>query len=71
MSRQSRSIREKLTVTDQDRSTRRHVEPSADIRIMSSFCYQLFVALKAEGFTESQALLILGQTIQGATAAND
>lgn len=42
------------------------VEPSADIRGMASFCRQLFVALREQQFTEDQALLIIGRTVQGA-----
>jgi hypothetical protein len=38
---------------------------------MASFCYQLYVALQEQGFTESQALSVLGQTIQGAVGATN
>ncbi len=38
-------------------------EPSADLRQAASALWQMFVALKAEGFTEQQALTILGQVL--------
>lgn len=41
-------------------------EPSADIRLMASFLYQLFVALTEQGFSESQALTVVGDTISTA-----
>jgi hypothetical protein len=39
------------------------VEPSADARTLAKTCHQIFVALTLEGFTEHQALMILGQMI--------
>jgi hypothetical protein len=39
-------------------------EPSADLRAMASFCWQTFVALKSEGFTEAQALTIVGELLR-------
>ena len=39
------------------------VEPSADARIGAANLRQIFIALLAEGFTESQALVIIGQLI--------
>ena len=38
-------------------------EPSADLRQLASLWWQLFVALQNEGFTEAQALTIVGQVI--------
>lgn len=38
-------------------------EPSADIRIAARELRQLYVALTAEHFTETQALVIIGQII--------
>lgn len=35
-------------------------EPAADQRAAASFMWQMFVALTNEGFTEHQALTILG-----------
>jgi hypothetical protein len=42
---------------------REQIEPSADLRQAASGLMQLFVALTLEGFTEQQALVILGQCI--------
>lgn len=39
------------------------VEPSADLRVLASTLRQMFVALTMEGFTEQQALIIIGQCI--------
>lgn len=38
-------------------------EPAADIRQMASALWQMFVALQAEGFSERQALIIIGQAL--------
>lgn len=38
-------------------------EPSADLRQLASLYYQMFVALVAEGFTEPQALKVIGSVI--------
>jgi hypothetical protein len=43
------------------------VEPSADLRMLASFLRQTFLALIAEGFTEHQALVIVGQMIAANT----
>ena len=40
-------------------------EPNAEIRQMASTVWQMFVALKDEGFTEQQALVIVGELIAG------
>jgi hypothetical protein len=47
----------------------RRTEPSADIRKMAAMWWQLFVALRQEGFTESQAMTALGHMIQGSMAS--
>ena len=39
------------------------VEPNADAREFAKACYQIFVALTLEGFTEQQALIVIGQMI--------
>lgn len=39
------------------------VEPSADLRTMAQFLRQTFIALTLEGFTEQQALTIIGQIV--------
>jgi len=39
------------------------MEPNADMRAMANAARQMFVALVDEGFTEEQALILLGQTI--------
>lgn len=38
-------------------------EPSADLRAAASAVWQMFVALKLEGFTDYQALVIVGQVV--------
>jgi len=40
-------------------------EPSADLRQIASHLYQMYAALIQEGFTEGQALAIIGHTIRG------
>lgn len=40
-----------------------HTEPSADLRQAASAMWQMFVALTREGFTEQQALIIIGQML--------
>jgi hypothetical protein len=37
------------------------VEPSADQRAMAKMFFQMFVAFVDEGFTERQALIMIGQ----------
>lgn len=39
------------------------IEPSADLRHMASTLRQTYIALTAEGFTETEALLIIGQIL--------
>jgi hypothetical protein len=38
-------------------------EPSADLRQFANLLWQMFTALCTEGFTEKQALRIVGETI--------
>lgn len=42
-------------------------EPSADIRQAASAMWQIYVALTGEGFTERQALIIIGQMLAAGT----
>lgn len=42
-------------------------EPSADLRQAASALHQLFTALMNEGFTEPQALAILGHSLAAAS----
>jgi hypothetical protein len=46
------------------------IEPAADLRSLASMLHQMFVALQQEGFTEQQALVIIGQ-ILAANALGD
>jgi hypothetical protein len=46
-------------------------EPSADLRQAAAGMAELFTALSDEGFTEAQALTILGQVIASQTKPND
>jgi len=43
------------------------VEPNADARVFAGMCFQWYTALVLEGFTEAQALVIVGQLIAAAT----
>jgi hypothetical protein len=43
------------------------VEPSADAREFAAVCFQFFTALRLEGFSEQQALIIIGQMIAANT----
>lgn len=46
------------------------VEPSADDRIAAKAMFAMFTALTDEGFTEEQALTIIGQMLAGAAAVH-
>ncbi len=39
------------------------VEPAADLRAFATVVHQLYVALTEEGFTESQALIVVGVVV--------
>lgn len=39
------------------------IEPSAEVRQAASQLWQIFAGLKNEGFTEYQALVIIGQIL--------
>lgn len=39
------------------------IEPNADARQFAAAMWQMFVALTKEGFTERQALVIIGQML--------
>lgn len=39
------------------------IEPNADMRLMAVMFYQMFIALQQEGFTEPQAMKIIGYVI--------
>lgn len=39
------------------------IEPPADLRTFAAFAFGLFTALTQEGFTEHQAVMIIGQFI--------
>lgn len=39
------------------------IEPSADIRVAAHAVRQIYLALVTEGFTEQQALTIVGQIL--------
>ncbi len=38
-------------------------EPAADLRRLASALWQIFVALQSEGFSEQQALVVVGQIL--------
>lgn len=46
-------------------------EPSADSRQFARAMRDLFVALQAEGFSERQAILLLGQAIAAAQGTSE
>lgn len=46
-------------------------EPAADLRQMASGLWQMFIALTNEGFSERQALTIIGYAISGAQQNGD
>jgi len=46
------------------------IEPTAELRELANFQRQYHAALIAEGFTEVQALAILGQWLAAAIASN-
>jgi hypothetical protein len=39
------------------------IEPNAELRTLANTLHQMFVALTQEGFTEQQALVIIGQIL--------
>jgi hypothetical protein len=47
------------------------VEPSAEHRVFAKMVRQMFLALVAEGFTEQQALVIVGQVMALAVKAGE
>jgi hypothetical protein len=47
------------------------MEPSADMRLVAYTLRQMYVALCHEGFTEQQALVIIGQVIASNSGGNE
>jgi hypothetical protein len=47
------------------------VEPSADMRGASKAMFEMFTALKGEGFTENQALRLIAYFLRAGTEGND
>jgi len=47
------------------------VEPSSDLRQWANFHRQMFVALTGEGFTEDQALTLVGEVLAAAIIGSD
>ena len=43
------------------------IEPSAELRTMANALRQAYIALTQEGFTEQQALVIIGQILAANT----
>jgi hypothetical protein len=52
---------------DEEEPKKTPTEPSADIRQAASAMWQMYVALTGEGFSESQALTIVGYALRGNT----
>jgi hypothetical protein len=46
-------------------------EPSSDLRQLASTLHQTFIALTNEGFTEQQALVIIGQILAAASLGGE
>ena len=46
-------------------------EPSADMRNIASTLWQMYVALTAEGFSDQQALHVIGVTIAANSGKSD
>jgi hypothetical protein len=44
-------------------------EPPAELRTMAATLWQAFVALTAEGFTEAQAIALIGEMMANAQLA--
>ena len=40
-------------------------EPSSDMRTFAHVCREMFIALQQEGFSHTEAMTIIGQTIAG------
>jgi hypothetical protein len=47
------------------------VEPSADVREAAHGIREIFIALTMEGFTEKQALVVVGQMMAAAFGASN
>ena len=47
------------------------IEPSADMREFAKHLRQMFVALKLEGFTEQQAMSVIGTTLAASFGKGD
>lgn len=52
-----------------DETDPRAVEPRAEIREGARAIREVYAALRAEGFTEQQALVIVGQMLAGSAGA--
>jgi len=46
-------------------------EPSAEVRAGAASLWQMFVALCAEGFSEGQALVVIGQVLAAQRGGGD
>lgn len=46
-------------------------EPSSDLRQAASAMWQMFIALTSEGFSEKQALIIIGQILNSQKTDDD
>lgn len=64
-SKHGTTTRKKKTMTDQPKAT----ATSADFFTAAAAIWQMFTALKTQGFTEAQALVIVGTVLQASFAA--
>jgi hypothetical protein len=46
------------------------IEPSADLRALAQGLRQMYLALVEEGFTQTEALVVIGQIIAANTQSN-
>lgn len=46
-------------------------EPSADLRQLASMLWQMFIALRAEGFSETQALKVIGEVLAASNGGGE
>ena len=50
--------------------SQRKTEPSADMRVVAHTCWELYVALRDEGFTRAQAMDLVKESMRVAVAGD-
>ena len=51
--------------------TNHPTEPSADMRQLASALWQAYIALTSEGFSERQALIVIGQMMAAGSKGDE